>query len=233
MINVRKSTDRGTTKIDWLDSRHTFSFGDYCEPSWMGFGPLRVINEDFVDPGQGFGMHPHRDMEIITYIVNGALEHGDSLGTGSVIRPGDVQRMTAGTGIRHSEFNPSHHEPVHLLQIWILPNQKNLTPSYEQREFTDAERRGKLCLIASQDGRDGAVTIHQDTDVYASFLDPGQTCRHKLAPNRKAWLQLIKGNLMINRTPLSPGDGAAITSESDLVIEAAQPAELLLFDLGG
>ncbi len=231
MITVRKSAQRGTTKIDWLDSRHSFSFGDYYDPQHMGFGPLRVINEDFVQPGEGFGMHPHRDMEIITYIVSGALEHRDSLGTGSVIRPGDVQRMTAGTGIRHSEFNPSATESVHLLQIWILPEQKNLTPSYEQRAFSDEERRGQLRLIAARDGRNGAVTIHQDADVYASLLDSGQTVTHDLADGRTAWLQLIKGEITLNGAKLTPGDGAAITDERSLKIAATEPSELLLFDL--
>jgi quercetin 2,3-dioxygenase len=231
MITVRKSAERGVTKIDWLDSRHSFSFGDYYDPRQMGFGPLRVINEDFVRAGEGFGMHPHRDMEIITYIVSGALEHRDSLGTGSVIRPGDVQRMTAGTGIRHSEFNPSAEEPVHLLQIWILPERKNLEPSYEERAFSDAERQGKLRLIAARDGRDGAVTIHQDADVYASLLDSGQQVVHELADGRTAWLQLIKGELKLNNTQLEAGDGAAVTAESRLQITARQSAEFLLFDM--
>jgi len=233
MITVRKAAQRGTTKIDWLDSRHTFSFGDYYDPSWMGFGPLRVINEDFVKPGQGFGMHPHRDMEIITYIVSGALEHRDSLGTGSVIRPGDVQRMTAGTGIRHSEFNPSADDVVHLLQIWIVPEQTNLKPSYEQKAIADDQKRNRLRLIAARVGRDGAVTIRQDADVYAALLDPEVKCAHKLAPNRGAWLQVIRGAVTINRTILSAGDGAAIENEPSLEIQATQPSELMLFDLGG
>ncbi len=182
MITVRKSAERGTTQIDWLDSRHTFSFGDYYDSRWMGFGPLRVINEDFVEPGMGFGMHPHRDMEIITYIVKGALEHKDSLGTGSVIRPGDVQRMTAGRGIRHSEFNPSATERVHLLQIWIEPSERGLQPSYEQKTIPDGERHNRLRLIASPDGRDGSVTIHQDADVYAALLDSGTEQFHTLRP---------------------------------------------------
>ena len=231
MITVRKSAQRGTTKIDWLDSRHSFSFGDYYDPQHMSFGPLRVVNEDFVQPGKGFGTHPHRDMEIITYIVSGALEHRDSLGTGSVIRPGDVQRMTAGTGIRHSEFNPSATDSVHLLQIWILPEEKNLTPSYEQRAFSEEERRGQLRLIAARDGRNGAVTIHQDSDVYASLLDSGQALTHDLADGRTAWLQLIKGEITLNGAKLSPGDGAAITAERSLKIAATEPSELLLFDL--
>jgi quercetin 2,3-dioxygenase len=231
MISVRNSAQRGTTKIDWLDSRHSFSFGDYYDPRHIGFGPLRVINEDFVQPGEGFGMHPHRDMEIITYIVSGALEHRDSLGTGSVIRPGDVQRMTAGTGIRHSEFNPSANEPVHLLQIWIQPAQKNLEPSYEERTFSDDERRGKLRLIAASGGGDGAVSIHQDVNLYASLLDSGQSVTHDLANGRTAWLQLIKGEITLNGANLTPGDGAAIADERSLKIVTTEPSELLLFDL--
>ncbi len=231
MITVRKANERGRTQIDWLNSWHTFSFGDYYEPQWMNFGPLRVINEDFVAPGQGFGMHPHRDMEIITYIVRGALQHRDSLGSGSVIRPGDVQRMTAGSGIRHSEFNPSPDEPVHLLQIWIMPDERNLTPSYEERKFSDDERRGQLRLVASKDGRDGSVKIHQDADVYASLLPAAQKAEHRLDDGRLAWLQLIRGTVTVNGTLLEPGDGAAIEDENKLAISAGTDTELLLFDL--
>ncbi len=180
MITLRKARDRGRTHIDWLDSWHSFSFGDYYDPNWMGFGPLRVINDDVVLPGGGFGMHPHRDMEIITYVVSGALEHKDSLGTGSVIRRGEVQRMTAGTGIRHSEFNPSPSEAVRLLQIWITPNKNGLQPSYEQRTIGDDQKQNRLRLIASKDGRDGAVTINQDADVYAALLKSGQKLAHPL-----------------------------------------------------
>jgi len=232
MITIRAAADRGATKLDWLDSRHTFSFGDYYDPNWMGFGSLRVINEDFVEPDQGFGMHPHRDMEIITYIVRGALEHRDSLGTGSVIRPGDVQRMTAGSGIRHSEFNPSSDEPVHLLQIWILPDQKNLSPSYEQKAFAEDEKHNRLRLIAARDGRDGAVTIHQDADVYAARLEPGKSFSHPIAAGRLAWLQVIQGEIDVNHHALMAGDGAAAQDEFLLEIEAQSPTELLLFDLG-
>jgi quercetin 2,3-dioxygenase len=231
MITIRKSADRGRTNIDWLDSYHSFSFGDYFDPAHMSFGPLRVINDDKVAPGGGFGTHPHRDMEIITYIVSGALEHKDSLGTGSVIRPGDVQRMTAGSGIRHSEFNPSRTEPVHLLQIWIEPNQKNLTPSYEQRTLSEAERHGGLRLIASQTGRNQSVTINQNADVYATILKPGQAVHHQLAAGRTAWLQLIRGSITLNGNPLSPGDGAAIVQEQQLEITAQHESEFLLFDL--
>lgn len=231
MITIRKSADRGHTNIDWLNSRHSFSFGDYYDPQHMGFGPLRVINDDRVAPGGGFGAHPHRDMEIITYIVSGALEHKDSLGTGSVIRPGDVQRMTAGSGIRHSEFNPSKTDPVHFLQIWIEPNQKSLTPSYEQRTLTEAQRLGSLRLIASQTGRNDSVTIHQDTDVYASLLEPGKTVHHQIPAGRIAWLQLIRGSITLNGNNLAAGDSAAIKQEQNLEITAQENSELLLFDL--
>ncbi|HTQ38834.1 MAG TPA: pirin family protein [Pirellulales bacterium] len=238
MITLRKAADRGTTQIDWLDSRHSFSFGDYYDPRHMGFGPLRVINEDFVQPGQGFGMHPHRDMEIITYIVSGALEHKDSLGSvsgshagGSVIRPGDVQRMTAGTGIRHSEFNPLPQESVHLLQIWILPQRAGLAPSYEQKTVAAADRTNRLRLIVSPDGRDGSVTIHQQADVYATLLEPGKKVTHELSAGRIAWLQLIRGDITLNGNSLKPGDGAAIEHETRLEIAAHSAAELLLFDM--
>jgi hypothetical protein len=231
MITLRKAAERGRTNIDWLDSWHSYSFGDYYDPRHMGFGPLRVINDDRVAPGGGFGTHPHRDMEIITYIVSGALEHKDSLGTGSVIRPGDVQRMTAGTGIRHSEFNPSQTEPVHLLQIWIQPEQNNLTPSYEQHTVSETDRLGGLCLIASRDGRDQSVTIHQNADVYASLLEAGQAVRHTIAGGRMAWLQLISGPISLNGQRLEAGDGAAIEQEQQLEITAQDNSELLLFDL--
>ena len=231
MIIIRKAADRGRTHIDWLDSRHSFSFGDYYDPRHMGFGPLRVINDDRVAPGGGFGAHPHRDMEIISYIVSGALEHKDSLGTGSVIRPGDVQRMTAGTGIRHSEFNPSGTEPVHFLQIWILPERKNLTPGYEQRTVADSEKRNRLRLIASQDGRNESVTVHQDADVYASLIEPNKSVRHSVAGGRLAWLQLIRGAVTLNGNKLEAGDGAAIEQEQQLEITAQDESEFLLFDL--
>ncbi|HZZ27880.1 MAG TPA: pirin family protein [Pirellulales bacterium] len=231
MITLRKADQRGQTKIDWLDSRHSFSFGDYYDPQQMGFGPLRVINEDFVQPGMGFGMHPHRDMEIITYIVSGALEHKDSLGTGSVIRPGDVQRMTAGAGIRHSEFNPSHKESVHLLQIWILPQRQGLQPCYEQKTIAESERTNRLRLIASPEGRDGSVTIHQQADVYAALLQAGQKTEHELKLGRLAWLQVVRGSVTLNGMDLKPGDGAAVENEQRLEIVAQDAAELLLFDL--
>jgi quercetin 2,3-dioxygenase len=231
MITIRKAADRGHTNIDWLDSHHSFSFGDYYDPRNMGFGPLRVINDDRVAPGGGFGAHPHRDMEIISYIVSGALEHKDSLGTGSVIRPGDVQRMTAGSGIRHSEFNPSRTEPVHFLQIWIQPSEKNLTPSYEQITLADSTKRSVLRLIASQDGRNESVTIHQNADVYASLLSPGQEVKHSIANGRGAWLQIILGAASVNGNAVQTGDGAALEQEQQIEIRATEETELLLFDV--
>src|SRR4051812_14975635 len=207
MIALRKSNERGHADHGWLDSYHSFSFADYHDPKHMGFASLRVINEDVVQPGKGFGTHGHRDMEIITYILAGALEHRDSMGNGSVIRPGDVQRMTAGTGVSHSEFNPSPTEPCHLLQIWIMPNARNLTPGYEQKFFADDERQGKLRLIASPAGEEGAVSINQDARVYASLLDAGQSLNHVIDQNRSAWLQLARGSVAVNDAKLSAGDG--------------------------
>jgi redox-sensitive bicupin YhaK (pirin superfamily) len=231
MITIRKSEERGHFDLGWLDTYHTFSFDQYYDPAHMHFRSLRVINEDRVAPGQGFPTHSHRDMEIITYILSGELEHRDSMGTGSVIRPGDVQRMTAGTGVSHSEFNPSRTEAVHLLQIWILPNARSLPPGYEQKFFDEDARRNQLRLIAADDGRAGSVTINQDARVYAALLDAGQTVTHSLEPNRHAWLQLTSGIIDLNGMALTPGDGAAISRESELAITAHNPAELLLFDL--
>jgi redox-sensitive bicupin YhaK (pirin superfamily) len=231
MIIIRKSAERGHFDHGWLDTWHTFSFDQYHDPAHVHFRNLRVINEDRVAPAHGFPMHGHRDMEIITYILSGELEHRDSMGNGSVIRPGDVQRMTAGTGVRHSEFNPSRTEVCHLLQIWILPNARNLTPGYEQKFFADDERKGKLRLIASADGQDGAVTINQDARVYASRLDRGESITHQLDPLRHGWLQLARGAVTINGEQLQVGDGAGISDESHLVIAAEQDSELLLFDL--
>src|ERR1043166_6383562 len=188
MINVRRAADRGTANLGWLDSRHTFSFSDYYDPDHMGFGPLRVINEDRVSPGQGFGTHGHRDMEIISYVLDGALEHKDSIGTGSVIRPGDVQRMSAGSGIRHRGVNAAKTAPVHFLQIWIIPEKKGLKPGYEQKSFLAIEKRGKLRLVASHDGRDGSVTVHQDVDLYATLLRGADAVTHELKRGRKAWV---------------------------------------------
>src|SRR5436309_6185661 len=213
MIVRRPANERGRTKIGWLDSWHSFSFGDYYDPAHVEFRSLRVLNDDWVAGGQGFGMHPHRDMEIITYMVSGALEHKDSLGTGSVIRPGEVQRMSAGTGIRHSEFNPSPTEPAHLLQIWLTPERRGLTPGYEQKAFPEAERRGRWRLVASPDGRDGSVTIHQDAELYVTLLEPGESATHELRPGRYAWGQVARGAVTVNGKPLAEGDGAAASEE--------------------
>lgn len=227
MIQVRKAKDRGHANHGWLDSWHTFSFADYHDPRHMGFSVLRVINEDRVTPGEGFPTHPHRDMEILTYVLEGALEHQDSLGNGSIIRPGEVQRMSAGTGIRHSEFNHSKSEPVHFLQIWILPNVQGVKPGYEQKRI---ELDGGLRLVASPDGRDGSVAIHQDARVYAARLN-GDGVTHMLAPGRRGWLQVARGNANINGALLHPGDGARIDNESTLRLTADGSAEVLLFDL--
>jgi redox-sensitive bicupin YhaK (pirin superfamily) len=231
MITIRQAQDRGHINHGWLDTYHTFSFDRYYDPGHMAFRSLRVINEDRVAAARGFPTHSHRDMEIITYILQGALEHKDSMGTGSIIRPGDVQRMTAGTGVAHSEYNPSKTEAVHLLQIWIIPNQRGLAPSYEQKAFTEEERKGKLRLIASQDGRDGSVTIHQDADVCATLLESAQEVTHTLAPKRGAWIQMARGSVKVNGELLVQGDGAAIENEAMINIQATEPAELLLFDL--
>ena len=231
MITIRKSEERGHFNFGWLDTYHSFSFDQYYDPAHTHFRSLRVINEDRVQPGQGFPTHSHRDMEIITYILSGALEHRDSMGNGSVIRPGDVQRMTAGTGVSHSEFNPSKTESVHLLQIWILPKADGLPPSYEEKAFAEEERRGTLRLIASDDGREGSVTINQDARVYATLLDAGQIVTHSLPPNRHAWIQLARGTVRLNGIELKQGDGAALSKESELSINAHDRAELLLFDL--
>jgi redox-sensitive bicupin YhaK (pirin superfamily) len=231
MITIRPSSERGHTQLDWLSSRHTFSFDRYYDPRHMGFRQLRVINEDRVKPGAGFGTHPHRDMEILTYVLEGALEHKDSMGNGSVIRPGEVQRMSAGTGISHSEYNHSNSEPVHLLQIWIVPEKKSLVPEYEQRAFNREEMRGQLRLVAARDGRKGAVTIHQDVDLYAVVLAPGESVTHRLKPGRHAWVQAASGAVLLNGTPLEPGDGVAVSNEELLEITANNPSEILLFDL--
>ncbi|MCC3420838.1 MAG: pirin family protein, partial [Microcoleus sp. PH2017_07_MST_O_A] len=203
----------------------------YYDRNYMNFRSLRVINEDVVNPGKGFGTHGHSDMEIITYVLEGALEHKDSLGTGAVIKPGEVQRMSAGTGIQHSEFNPSQTDPVHLLQIWLLPDTNGLEPSYEQRDFPVVERRGKLRLVAARDARDGAVKVHQDVDLYAAVLDKNSRVSHVLQPNRHAWIQVARGAVLLNGLTLEKGDGAAVSDEAELVIEATEDAEFLLFDL--
>ena len=231
MITIRKAEERGHFDFGWLNTYHTFSFDQYHDPNHMGFRSLRVINKDIVQPGHGFPTHGHRDMEIVTYILEGALEHRDSMGNGSIIRPGDAQRMSAGTGVRHSEANPSQDTPVHLLQIWILPNEQNLPPEYEEKKFSDDEKRNKLRLIVSPDGSDGSVKIHQDAKLYASLLDKGQEVVHILANGRGAWLQVAAGSVVLNDVALEQGDGAAITQESDLRIAAREPAEVLLLDL--
>ena len=231
MISVRRADERGHADHGWLDTRHTFSFADYHDPKYVGFRGLRVINEDRVQPGQGFPPHGHRDMEIVSYVLAGALEHKDSLGTGSVIRPGDVQRMSAGTGVRHSEYNHSKDEPVHFLQVWILPERRGLEPGYEQRHFSDADKRAGLRLIASREGTDGSVTIHADAKIYAAVVEQGQRLRHALAEHRHAWLQVARGAITLNDRPLVHGDGAAVSGEPALTIAGAERAEVLVFDL--
>jgi redox-sensitive bicupin YhaK (pirin superfamily) len=230
MITVRPANERGHAEHGWLDSRHTFSFADYYDPRQMGFRSLRVINEDRVSPESGFGTHPHRDMEIVSYVLEGELAHKDSMGTGSVIRPGDVQRMSAGTGVLHSEWNHSNSEPVHFLQIWILPEKQGIEPGYEQKSFGD-ETKNRLRLVASRDGRDGSVTIHQDAELYAARLDAGKEAVRELRPGRHAWVQVARGSVELNGTKLAAGDGAAVSDEKRLVLRATAPAEVLLFDL--
>lgn len=231
MITVRRANERLHTRLAWLDSRHTFSFGEHYDPRFMGFRALRVINEDRVAPGQGFGTHGHRDMEILSYVLDGALRHQDSMGTGSIIRPGDVQRMTAGTGVLHSEMNASDREPVHFLQIWLVPERMRLQPGYEQRTFPRAERRGRLALVASRHGRDGSVTIHQDADVFSAVLDDADRVEHTLGPGRHAWVHVARGTVELNGTTLHPGDGAAVDDEPSVELAGGRHAELLLFDL--
>ena len=231
MIVIRKSEERGHFSHGWLDTFHTFSFDQYYDPAHTHWRSLRVINEDRVAPGRGFPTHSHSDMEIITYILSGALEHRDSMGSGSVIRPGDVQRMSAGTGVSHSEFNPSDSQSVHLLQIWILPESRGLAPSYEEKSFSEDERRGRLRLVASADGREGSVTIQQDARLYATLLDAGASVEHTLGANRYAWLQVAHGAVKLNEFDLQQGDGAAVSNETDLKIVAQEAAEILLFDM--
>lgn len=232
MIAIRPARERGAANLGWLDTRHTFSFGNYYDPKYLGFASLRVINEDKVQPGKGFPTHGHQDMEIITYVLEGTLEHKDSLGNGSLIRPGDVQRMSAGTGILHSEFNPSQTEPVHLLQIWILPEQTGLKPSYEQKYFPREKKQAKLCLIGSREGRQGSVTIHQDVDLYATQLQPDEEVSYLLAEGRKAWIQVAGGSVQFNGEELKLGDGAAISQPGAINLQGMSAGtELLLFDL--
>jgi redox-sensitive bicupin YhaK (pirin superfamily) len=231
MITIRKAEERGHFDFGWLNTYHSFSFGDYYDPQHVQFRALRVINEDFVAPGRGFPTHGHRDMEIVTYILQGALEHRDSMGTGSIIRRGDAQRMSAGTGVRHSEANPSPDSPVHLLQIWILPAKQGLEPEYEEKKFSDEAKRNKLRLIVSPDGTGGSVRIHQDAKIYASLLDAGHEVVHTVSGGRSAWLQVAAGSVSLKDVVLKQGDGAAVSDESELRITAQEAAEVLLFDL--
>jgi redox-sensitive bicupin YhaK (pirin superfamily) len=231
MIELRRSSDRGQTKLSWLDSRHTFSFADYHDPQHMGFSDVRVINEDRVIAGAGFPTHSHRDMEIITYVLEGALAHKDSTGTSSVIRPGEVQRMSAGTGISHSEYNASQTETVHFLQIWIIPEQTALPPGYEQRAYRFEDKRGRFTLIASNHGRDESITVHQNVDVWAARFATGEQAAFRLKPSRQAWMQTARGSVALNGALLRAGDGAAASQEDTLEIKAVEEAEVLLFDL--
>ena len=231
MIKLRRSSDRGHTKLNWLDSRHTFSFGDYYDRQHMGFSELRVINEDRVIAGAGFPTHSHRDMEIITYVLEGALAHKDSTGASSVIRAGDVQRMSAGTGISHSEYNASQNEPVHFLQIWIIPEQTGLKPGYEQRAFKLEKNSAKWVLVAARNDRDGAVKVHQDVELYLAAISNGQQLSYRLKPGRQAWLQVTRGAAALNGTPLDAGDGAAVSQDHLLQLAASGDTEVLLFDL--
>jgi quercetin 2,3-dioxygenase len=232
MITARHAAERGTANLGWLDSRHTFSFGQYYDPNHMGFGPLRVINEDRVRPGAGFETHGHRDMEIISYVLEGALEHKDSIGNGSVIRPGDMQVMSAGTGIRHSEFNHSKSEPVHFLQIWVLPDRQGLAPRYDQKTFPASEKRGCLRLVGSPDGRDGSIVIHQDTDIYDALRSSGDAVTNNLMTGHKSWVQVVRGSVEVNGAAADAGDGVAVEDEAVLtVMSHADDSEVLVFDL--
>jgi quercetin 2,3-dioxygenase len=232
MIIIRSSQERGVAEIDWLFSRHTFSFGNYHDPNFMGFSNLRVINEDQVQPAKGFGTHRHNDMEIISYVLEGALSHKDSIGTGAIIHPGDVQRMSAGTGISHSEFNASANDLVHFLQIWILPSITGIEPSYEQKAFKAEDKQGKLLLVGSADGREGSITIHQDVNFYASLISKAETVSHTLGAARVAWLQVASGKVLLNKHLLSAGDGAAITEEPLITLEGNSPnTEVLMFEM--
>lgn len=232
MQTIRRSDERGAARFGWLDSRHTFSFGHYHDPKFMGFGPLRVINEDRVKPALGFDTHGHRDMEIISYVISGALRHEDSMGNESIIRPGDVQRMTAGTGVRHSEYNASPTDDAHFLQIWILPEALDLAPGYEQKSFSDADKTNRLRLVTSREGRDGSVRIHRDADIYAGLLHGGVSVTHEFAAGRYGWLQVVRGSLSANGEPLAAGDGMALRDTPALALKATSESEVLLFDMG-
>jgi len=231
MRQLRRAGERGHADHGWLDTWHTFSFADYYDPKHQGFRLLRVINEDVVQPGQGFGMHPHRDMEIVTYVLEGQLQHRDSMGNGSVLHAGELQRITAGRGVLHSEFNPSEREHVHLYQIWLLPRARGLAPGYEEKQFNSEEKRNRLRLVASPDGADGSLTIQQDARISIAVLDPGKQVTHPLSPGRHAWLQVIRGQLEVDGTMLTASDGLAITDEAELSVQAASEAEVMLFDL--
>ncbi len=231
MMAVRHAEERGVANFGWLKSRHTFSFGHYHDPQFMGFGPLRVINEDQVQPGRGFDTHGHQDMEIISYVLKGAMAHKDSMGTGSVIRPGDVQRMSAGTGVRHSEYNASDSDPQHFLQIWIIPERNGLEPSYEQKTFTDEDKNGQLRLVGSRDGRDGSVTIHQDVDLYAARVADTDSVTYQLPAGRKGWVQVAYGDVQLNDEALSAGDGVALEGPCSIAFSARTATEILLFDM--
>ena len=231
MIQVRKAAERGHFVHGWLDTYHTFSFGDYYDPAHMGFRSLRVINDDRVQPGQGFGMHGHRDMEIVTYVLDGALAHKDNMGNGSILRAGELQRMTAGTGVRHSEFNPSDTDWVHLYQIWLLPQRKGLEPSYDQLAVGEEEKRGRFRLVASPDGSAGSLTIHQDARLYLASLSPGEGVAHEIDRGRAAWLQVLRGSVNVLGNDLAAGDGLAVTDEKAVSVQATVPSEVLLFDL--
>jgi quercetin 2,3-dioxygenase len=231
MIKIRKSDERGHADHGWLDTHFTFSFADYFDPEYVQFRTLRVMNDDCVAGGGGFPTHPHRDMEIVTYVLEGALEHRDSMGNGSVIKPGDVQYMSAGTGVTHSEFNASQTEPVHLYQIWMFPEKKGLKPQYDQKNFSVAEKRGKLRLVASPDGREGSVKIRQDNDLYVTLLGSGESVRHELEPDRHAYVQVARGSVKLNGTKLEEGDGAALSEETSIELTGVKDAEVLLFDL--
>jgi redox-sensitive bicupin YhaK (pirin superfamily) len=233
MMIKRPAAERGHAQHGWLDSHHTFSFADYYDPKHMGFAGLRVINDDRVAAGQGFGTHPHRDMEIISYVLEGALEHKDSMGTGSVIVPGDVQRMSAGTGVRHSEFNASKTDPVHFLQIWIMPKAVGMAPGYEQKSFGASEKKGRLRVVASPDGRDGSVTVHADAVLRAGVFDAGESDEVELAPGRSAWVHVASGGVKVNGEVLREGDGAAITGEAKVTVDGVDHGEVLVFDLAG
>ncbi|MGZ8164674.1 MAG: pirin family protein [Methylobacter sp.] len=231
MIAITRSNERGTSNLGWLKSRHTFSFGQYFNPNRMGFESLRVINDDRVAPGTGFGTHPHNNMEIISYVLEGALEHKDSMGNGSIIKPGEVQRLSAGTGISHSEFNHSKNSEVHFLQIWFVPDTVNTEPAYAQQAFDELEKRGRFRLVASKQGRDGSITLHQDVDMSVALIDKGEEIAYAIAPDRTAWVHIARGQVSMNDTDLKAGDGAAINGESLLKFRNAQDAEVILFDM--